>query len=218
LPLMSDRMFTMKRVAPLLLLLFILVPFASAQDPVVFSQEQSYDPFYDVEVELSDGEVISLTSVAFHTMEDELKYFLWIRRGTETGVVTYALELNRIETILFTDVYGQPENDYTPAYITLTNGQSYDIYVDTLGYLGGFDPDFGSYARLYLNYNLVKRISFRQDGSYYLCPHCGTVFYSTDNDVCPFDKTPLVPAQGNPEPILELPLTDNPLTEESGQP
>ncbi|MDC7219574.1 MAG: hypothetical protein PQJ59_06505 [Spirochaetales bacterium] len=180
------------------------------QERVIFSREQSYDPFYDMEVELADGEVISLTAAAFHTMEDEQKYFFWIRRGTETGVVTYALELNRIKEIQFTDLYGKPENDYTPARITLTNGESYDIFMDTLGYLGGFDAAFGSYGRLFMHYNLVKRITFRQDGSYFLCPHCGTVYYTTGLEKCPFDNTTLIPAEGNPEEIIQIPLTENP--------
>ncbi|MDC7224371.1 MAG: hypothetical protein PQJ60_11565 [Spirochaetales bacterium] len=196
----------MKNIVPLLLLL--AAGALSAQEPVIFSREQTYDPFYDLEAELADGQIIRLTAAAFHTMEDEYKYFFWMRRGTETGVVTYALELNRIKEILFTDVYGTPENDFTPARITLTDGSSYDIYLDTLGYLGGFDPAFGSYARLFMHYNRIKRITFLQDGSYFICPHCGTVYYSKEITQCPFDKTPLLPAETNrdePEKEEEFP-------------
>lgn len=185
--------------------LLLSVGFLAAQEPLRFSRTQVYDPFYDVEVELADGEVIVLTAAAFHNMEDQFKYFFWIRRGTGTGVVTYALELNRIREILFTDVYGTPENDFTPASLTLTNGQNYDVFMDTLGYLGGFDPAFGSYARIFLHYNLIRRITFKQDGSYQLCPHCGTVFYATGLLECPFDETPLMPDENS--------LRQNQLTE-----
>lgn len=177
-----------------ILLLLLTAGMIYSQDRVSFGREQTYDPFYDMEAELATGEIIELTAAAFHTMEDEIKYFFWVRRGTESGVVTYALELNRIKEIRFTDIYGHPDNDFTPAEIELTNGQSYDVFIDTLGYLGGYDESFGSYARLFMHYNLVKRITLKQDGTYKLCPQCGTVFYS-DTEVCPFDKTPLTPQE-----------------------
>ena len=182
----------MKRLLISLTLCLASGIFLSSQEAVSFGRQQTYDPFYDAEVELADGTRITLTASSFHTMEDEQKFFFWIRRGTETGVVTYAMELNRIREVEFTDVYGKPENGFTPARLTLTNGSVYDVFMDTLGYMGGFDPDFGSYARLFLHYNLVRSIRFRQDGSYRLCPHCGTVFYSSEVEVCPFDKTPLI--------------------------
>ena len=186
-------MFTMLRRIIATGFFLLSFPFLTAQEPVSFGRERTYDPFYDVQMELADGEIINLTAAAFHNMEDQFKYFFWIRRGTETGVVTYPLELNRIKEIIFTDLYGTPENDFTPAEMTLTNGQSYKVFVDTLGYMGGFDPAFGSFARVFMHYNLVKRITFNQDGSYLLCPHCGTVYYSSGLKECPFDKTLLVP-------------------------
>ncbi len=204
-PWMSDRITAMKRNLPFLFLFLISLASLRAQDALNFGRERIYDPFYDAVVELADGTQIDLTASSFHNMEDEQKYFFWIRRGTETGVVTYALELNRIREVEFTDVFGTPDNDFTPARITLTNGNTYDIFMDTLGYMGGFDPDFGSYARLFLHYNLVKSIRFKQDGTYRLCPHCGTVFYSAEAEVCPFDKTPLVGRDGV--------LAENPLGE-----
>lgn len=185
-------MFIMKN-ALLILLFFIFTPLVS-QESVKFIGDIVYDPFYDMEAELSDGTVIHLTGAAFHTMEDEIKYFFWVRRGTTSGIVTYPLELHRIKEIIFTDTYGDPENDYTPALIELTDGNKYDVFIDTLGYLGGFDQDFGSYGRLFMHYNLIEKITLFQDGSYLVCPHCGTVYY-TEEEICPFDKTPLNPEE-----------------------
>jgi hypothetical protein len=189
--LLSDKIYSMRKQIPCLFIFLFTLSTLWGQSVVRFGREQVYDPFYDMEVELADGDIINLTAAAFHNIEDEEKYFFWIRRGTESGIVTYALELNRIKEIRFTDVYGKPENDYTPATLVLTNGQSYEIFMDTLGYLGGFDEAFGSYGRIFMHYNLVKRITLKQDGTYRLCPHCGTVFYSESVVVCPFDKTPL---------------------------
>lgn len=164
----------------------------AGQEKLSFPGDREFDPFYDIQVEMADGTLVDLTAAAFHDIEDRMKYFLWIRRGTDSGIVTYALELNRIRSITFTDLYGSPDYGFTPAELELTNGSSYEVFVDTNGYLGGFDREFGSYARVFLHYNLVSRITMKQDGSYRLCPHCGTVFYAGEIDVCPFDKTPLI--------------------------
>lgn len=166
-------------------LLFIALPLA-AQRRVVF-QDSLYDPFYSLTLVDSAGDSYELHGSAFYDLEDQEKFFLWVRRGTAMGIVTYTLELDRIAEIEFTGPYGSPDEYYTPAVIRLVDGSEHDVYVGTAGYLGGFDPSFGSYGKIYLNYNMVQSIVFHHQGEYQRCPHCGTIFFDDERTSCPFD-------------------------------
>ena len=81
---------------------------------------------------------------------------------------------------------------YTPCTVELTSGNSFEGFLDTSGYIGGVDEEFGLYTRIYLQYNGVKTVEFLHDGTYKACPFCGALFYNSDLENCPFDKTPLV--------------------------
>jgi len=173
-----------------LLFLLIIPLFLNAQERQIFS-DTVYDPFFSITVEDSLGTVYRMNAAAYYNLQDEKKYFLWVRRGTEMGIVTYSLELDRIASIEFTAPYGNPDENYTPALLELTDGSSFEVFVGTVGYFGGYDEAFGSRGRLYLNYNQVHRIEFHHDGSYQRCPYCGTVYFDQGRDVCPFDGSPL---------------------------
>lgn len=171
--------------------LFLLIPFfLQAQERQVFS-ETVYDPFFSISVEDSMGDLYRMNGTAFYNLQDEKKYFLWVRRGTEMGIVTYSLELDRIVSIEFTAPYGTPDDNYTPAVLELSDGSSFEVFVGTSGYFGGYDQDFGSRGRLYLTYNQIHKIEFNHKGSYSRCSYCGTVFFDEGREICPFDGTAL---------------------------
>lgn len=164
-----------------------------SQDRIGFPNNIIYDPFYSIEVIDSDGNLYRLTSASFLTMSDQKKYFLWIRRGTERGIVTSQVDFNRIQKITFTGEFGTPEGSFTPATILLTDGSEHsDVFIGTDGYLGGFDEEFASFSRIMLSYNMVKSIEFIVDGTYKICPVCFTLYYDIEIELCPFHKAELL--------------------------
>ncbi|MDA3852519.1 MAG: hypothetical protein PF447_14795 [Spirochaetaceae bacterium] len=180
----------------LVLFLFLITLLLHSQERKVFG-ETVYDPFFSLTLIDSQGSEYRLNAAAFFNLEEQRKYFFWVRRGTEMGIITYALELDRVARIDFTGPYGSPNENYTPASLTLTDGQVFDVYLGTAGYLGGYDEDFGSYGRVFLNYNQVKSIEFHHQGRYSRCPYCGTVYFDKDRTECPFDGFELVTAEGD---------------------
>jgi len=180
----------MNRILPVLF--FCALVSAAAQDVVTFPEDLSYDPFYAVKVTDSEGAVYILSNSAFMNPEGELKYFVWFRRGTREGLAEYPLDLFKIRRLELTGNYEIPPDGYTPCKVELTSGKSFEGFLDTTGYLGGMDQDFGVYARLYLNYNALRSVEFLHDGTYRRCPFCGALFYNLEQDTCPFDQTELV--------------------------
>ena len=74
------------------------------------------------------------------------------------------------------------------------------VYVQTDGFLGGIDEEFGTYGLLWLHHDGVERLEFRHDGTYERCPLCGSIFFDDRHETCPFDGTPLVPQLTAPGP------------------
>jgi len=181
---------SMKAVLPVFLLLMNLT-LAAAQEKLAFPGKLTYDPFYAVQVTDSDGTLYSLHDASYLNPEGERKYFVWFRRGTDRGLAEYPLDLFKISTLEMTGGYEVYPDGYTPCRVVLTSGAAFDGFLDTTGYLGGMDEDFGTFARIYLQYNGVKSIEFLHDGTYKRCPFCGALYYENDLAECPFDKTPL---------------------------
>ncbi len=184
-------MIFMKKVLPVFLFCLIL-PLA-AQEGISFPGNLEYDPFYTVSVEDSDGNIYSLNDASYLSPEGDRKYFVWFRRGTDRGLAEYPLDLFKITSFELTGNYEAPPDGYTPCRVELSSGEAFDGFLDTTGYLGGMDPEFGVYARIYLQYNGVKKVTFLHDGTYLRCPFCGALFYDDGVTECPFDRTPLVP-------------------------
>jgi len=182
----------MKAVLPVCFLLCILSP-AFAQEKLSFPGNLRYDPFYAVRVTDSDGDLFTLHDASYLNPEGERKYFVWFRRGTDRGLAEYPLDLFKISTLEMTGGYEVYPDGYTPCTVVLTSGSSFDGFLDTTGYLGGMDEDFGTFARIYLQYNGIRSIEFLHDGTYLRCPFCGALFYERDLTACPFDKTALTP-------------------------
>ncbi|MBF9017039.1 MULTISPECIES: hypothetical protein [unclassified Oceanispirochaeta] len=179
----------MKAVLPVFLLCLILP--LTAQERVSFPGNLEYDPFYAVQVEDSDGNNYTLNNASYLSPEGENKYFVWFRRGTDRGLAEYPLDLYKVSRFELTGNYEVYPDGYTPCRVELSSGDSFDGFLDTSGYLGGMDPDFGVYARIYLQYNGVKSVEFLHDGTYMRCPFCGALFYDDGIIECPFDRTPL---------------------------
>lgn len=182
----------MKTVLPVFLICLLLPLTVSAQDKVSFPDNLVYDPFYAVQVEDSDGNYYLLNDASYLSLEGERKYFVWFRRGTSRGLAEYPLDLFKIKRFELTGNYEVYPDGYTPCRVVLSSGDSFEGFLDTTGYLGGMDPEFGVYARIYLQYNGVKSVEFLHDGSYMRCPFCEALFYEEGLTVCPFDKTVLV--------------------------
>jgi len=181
----------MNRTTLICLFLLLSFFFMEAQQRQVFDDAE-YDPFFSLTLVDSQDDSYRLNGAAFYNLQDQKKYFLWVRRGTTMGIVTYSLALDRIASLEFSGPYGNPDEDYTPATMTLTDGSSFEVFVGTSGYLGGYDEVFGSFGRVYLNYNQVKSITFHHDGTYSRCPYCGTIFFDQEREICPFDQFELV--------------------------
>ncbi|MDC7233241.1 MAG: hypothetical protein PQJ58_08405 [Spirochaetales bacterium] len=177
----------MKGILPVFL--FILLLPAAAQDRISFPGNLVYDPFYAVEVQDSDGNLYTLNNASYISPEGENKYFVWFRRGTDRGLAEYPLDLFKVSRFELTGNYEVYPDGYTPCTIEFSSGDSFEGFLDTTGYLGGMDPEFGVYARIYLQYNGVRSVRFLHDGTYQRCPFCGALFYDEGLTECPFDKT-----------------------------
>lgn len=176
---------SMKFKLQVFLLLLLLAP--------LFSQSYDYEPFFTVRVTDNENTVFLLSNVKYFDSNRELKYFFWIRRGAELGTATYQLDFKKIHRINFTGEYDEVIPTYTQALITLTSGEVFDVLINTTGYIGGIDGDFGVYGDIYMNYNIIRSIEFIHDGTYGECPFCGAIFYDSDLDKCKFDGTALIP-------------------------
>jgi hypothetical protein len=181
------------RKAAVLLFLVCLTMGIAAQERLSFPGNLSYDPFYAVVLTDSDGERYTLMNASYISPEGENKFFVWFRRGTDRGLAEYPLELKNIRRFELTGDYEVFPDGYTPCRVELTSGSSFEGFLDTSGYIGGVDEDFGLYARVYLQYNGVRSVEFLHDGTYRACPFCGALFYNSELENCPFDKIPLVP-------------------------
>ncbi|OQY35272.1 MAG: hypothetical protein B6241_01910 [Spirochaetaceae bacterium 4572_59] len=190
-------MFTdMKRIIFLTICLILHFTLAG-QDIVSFSDGLEYDPFYGMLITDSEGSVYTISNGFYQNSEGELKYFVWFRRGTDQGLAEYPLDLYKIRRLTLTGDYEIPPDGYTPCEVELTSGNSFEGFLDTSGYLAGMDEDFGSFVRIYLQYNGVKSIEFLHQGTYSRCPFCGALFYNRNYEICPFDETPLIPQNGS---------------------
>jgi hypothetical protein len=181
----------MKAVFSLFFLCMILP--LSAQEKISFPGNLKYDPFYAVQMTDSDGSQYTLHNASCINPEGEIKYFAWFRRGTDKGLAEYPLDLYKVLSFELTGNYEVYPDGYTPCRVTLSSGTSFDGFLDTTGYMGGVDEEFGTYVRIYLQYNGIKSISFLHYGTYIRCPLCGDLFYNQTLADCPFDKTPLIP-------------------------
>ncbi|KGM42750.1 hypothetical protein JY97_11795 [Alkalispirochaeta odontotermitis] len=88
-----------------------------------------------------------------------------------------------------------PIPSFTPARITLTNGEVQAVFIKTDGFLGGIDEEFGTYGMYWLQNDEVERIVFEHSGSFARCPECGALFYDDRSQICPFDGATLVPSK-----------------------
>lgn len=169
------------------LLLFLLIMPLS-----LFSQAFDYEPFFTVKVLDNEETEFFFSDMRYFDANKELKYFFWIRRGSDLGTATYQLDFKKIKNISFTGDYDSPIDQYTPAQITLTSGEIFEVLVNSSGYIGGIDKDFGVYGEIYMNYNIIQSIEFLHDGTYKECPFCGALFYESDLELCSFDGTELL--------------------------
>ena len=170
--------------------LFIL--FFSFIGICLFSQNINYSPFFTVKVIDNEGTEFLFSDMRYFDDNEELKYFFWIRRGSELGTATYQIDFKKIKSLIFTEEYDNPIPGYTASSITLTSGEVFDVLVNTRGKIGGMDQDFGLYGEIYMNYNIVRSIEFLHNGEYKKCPFCSALFYNSTYEVCPFDKTELI--------------------------
>ncbi len=178
----------MKRIFPVLLF-FQTLFFLEAQETVLFPEGLEYDPFYAVRITDSDDNSYVLSNAFYQSAEGEIKYFVWFRRGTERGVAEYPLDLFKIQSLSLTGNYEVPPDGFTPCEVELTSGDLFQGFLDTTGYFAGMDQDFGSFGRIYLNYNGITRVEFLHNGIYSRCPFCGAIFYNQLYETCPFDQT-----------------------------
>ena len=127
--------------------------------------------------------------------------------GQEDRDVTLREDGRRFSGWFFPGELEPPVPSFTPALLTLTDvdeatGENVrqTVYVQTDGFLGGIDEEFGTYGLLWLQHDGVERLEFRQDGTYERCPLCGSIFFDDRHETCPFDGTPLVPQLTAPGP------------------
>lgn len=157
----------------------------------LFSQSFEYSPFFAVKVIDNEETEFLFSDMKYFDSKRNLKYFFWIRRGSEQGTATYQLDFKKIKSIDFTGDYDSPIPEYTQGNITLTSGEVFDVLINSTGSIGGIDKDFGVYGEVYMNYNIVQSIEFIHEGTFMKCPFCGAIFYDTDLENCSFDETPL---------------------------
>ncbi|QEN08650.1 hypothetical protein EXM22_11875 [Oceanispirochaeta crateris] len=182
----------MKLMKAVLSVLFLILTISlSAQEQISFPGDLEYDPFYAMRITDSDGNRYILHNASYISPEGEVKYFVWFRRGTDKGLAEYPLDLYKVLKFELTGNYEVYPDGYTPCRVELSSGSVFDGYLDTTGYLGGIDEDFGVYGKIYLQYNGVKSIELIHDGSYSRCPFCGALFYDQNLTECPFDNTVL---------------------------
>lgn len=175
-------------------MIYISITTLNAQQRVVFPDNITYDPFYAARITDSDDNEYLVSNMRYLSLESGIesnKSVIFIRRGTKLGVATYPLSLSKIKTIEFNADISARLIHYIPAEITLVNDVTFQGFVYSNGYLAGMDNVLGTYVKLYMNYNLLKKIEFIQDGTYKYCPKCGAIFYDSREDRCPFDKTRL---------------------------
>jgi len=164
---------------------------------ILFSQSYSYKPFFTVRIVDNEDTEFLFSDMRFFDNNEKLKYFFWIRRGSDLGTATYQIDFKKIKSILFLGEYDNPIPGYTAADITLTSGEVFPVLINSTGKVGGIDNDFGIYGEVYMNYNIIKSIEFLHDGEFKYCPFCSAIFYNSDHSVCPFDKTELVDQNAN---------------------
>jgi len=174
------------RVNHLLLILLLLVSSS------LCGQAIDYKPFFTVRIFDNEGIDFLFSEMKYFDESRSPKYFFWIRRGSELGTATYQLDFKKIRKIDFKGDYDNPIEGFTSAGITLTSGEVFDVLVNTKGYIGGMDRDFGVYGEIYMNYNIIRSIEFVHEGTYRQCPFCGAYFYNEELGVCPFDGTELL--------------------------
>ncbi len=174
---------------------FLLSIFFLLTIVVLSSQSYNYKPFFTIRVVDNEETEFLFSDMRYFDSKEELKYFFWIRRGSDLGTATYQIDFKKIKSINFTSEYDESIPGYTAVEMTLTSGEVFDVLINTSGKIGGMDNDFGIYGEIYMNYNIIKSIEFIHDGEYKVCPFCTAVFYNEDYEACPFDKTPLLDQQ-----------------------
>lgn len=174
---------------------FLLTIFFLLTSVFLYSQSYNYKPFFTVRVIDNEGTEFLFSDMSYFDSNEEIKYFFWMRRGSESGTATYQIDFKKIKSMLFDGQYDKVIPNYTSAEMTLTSGEVFDVLINTSGKIGGMDNDFGIYGEIYMNYNIIESIEFLHDGQYKFCPFCTAVFYSEEYEICPFDKTPLLEQQ-----------------------
>ncbi|MBN2656235.1 MAG: hypothetical protein JXR86_04185 [Spirochaetales bacterium] len=169
--------------------LLLIVFFITAA--ILSGQSIDYEPFFSVKILDNEETEFQFSNMRYFDANREPKYFFWIRRGSELGTATYQLDFKKIKKIVFQGDYDSPLEGYTPAGMTLTSGEVFDVQVNTSGYIGGIDRDFGVYGEVYMNYNIIQSIEFVHDGTYRQCTFCGAYFYDEEIESCPFDGSEL---------------------------
>lgn len=169
----------------------VLLPFLLLAGFILHGQAIDYDPFFTVKIIDNEDTQFVFSDMRYFDSNEELKYFFWIRRGSDLGTATYQIDFKKIKSIIFNDEYDSPIPGYTSTEMTLVSGEVFDVLVNSNGKIGGMDNDFGIYGEIYMNYNIIKSVEFIHDGQYMKCPFCGALFYNENYTECPFDKTPL---------------------------
>lgn len=183
-----------KKVIVLIIVLLLSISSLYGQQRVTFPDDITYDPFYAARITDNDNNEYVISNLRYLSLESGVesnKSVIFVRRGTKLGVATYPLSLSKIKSIEFNADMSERLIHYIPAEIVLVNDVTFQGFVYSNGYLAGMDNVIGSYVKLYMNYNLLKKIVFIQDGTYKYCPKCGAIFYDSRADRCPFDKTRL---------------------------
>lgn len=157
----------------------------------LFGQSYNYKPFFAVKIVDNENTEFFFSDMRYFTSERDLKYFFWIRRGAELGTATYQVDFKKIKSIRYKGIYDNPVPEYTAAEIMLTSGEVFDVLINSSGYIGGIDRDFGVYGEIYMNYNIIQSIEFIHEGTYSECPFCGAQFYDAELTECSFDGTAL---------------------------
>ncbi|MCP4159676.1 MAG: hypothetical protein GY760_06350 [Deltaproteobacteria bacterium] len=159
----------------------------------IYCQDYNYKPFFTVKIIDNEDTEFLFSDMRYFDVDHALKYFFWVRRGSDLGTATYQLDFKKIKSITFTRESGILIPDYTASEIKLTSGEVFNVLVNTTGTLGGMDNSVGVYGEIYMNYSIIKSIEFIHDGEYRKCPFCGALFYNSNQLECSFDRTELVP-------------------------